>query len=304
MKKIILASIISVIALAMSGAEFISWQKSVPGNSLEVHQIDNPREIGDIYIVIAPDKTVSLIDTGVINTGKSVLIKALEKRNIKKIDQLIISHFHSDHVGGALTLLADPTFEIGKIICTFPPEEDIVPGEMSSLKFYRSVKIMAQDRNIPWIQVNCGDVLNFGGDVTAEVIGGATPYAAHKIGDHNGQSLVFKLKYGDFTMLFTGDLSWAQEKVIFANKGNFKCDVLKMAHHGGAGSNSDEMVDAANPIIALAPQPEWLARDQRGIRVEKMLAKRNVPYFRSWAYPDLILFSDGKTFGLYNPLNK
>jgi hypothetical protein len=74
-----------------------------------------------------------------------------------------------------------------------------------------------------------------------------------------------------------------------------------MAHHGGAGSNSDEMVDAANPIIALATQPEWLARDPRGLRVEKMLQKRNIPYFRSWEYPDLILFSNGKTFGLYNP---
>ena len=72
-----------------------------------------------------------------------------------------------------------------------------------------------------------------------------------------------------------------------------------MAHHGGAGSNSDKFVDAVSPKIAVTTQPEWLARDQRGIRVENMLKKRNIPYFRSWEYPDLIIFTDGENFGLY-----
>lgn len=301
MKKLLSLILLNFLIVTLYGAEFISWSKTLPENSLEIHQIDNPREIGDIYIIIAPDKTTSLIDTGVINTGKSVLIKALEKRNIKRIDQLIISHFHSDHSGGALTLLADPAFEIGKIICTYPAENEVVPGEANSLKIYRSLKVMAKQRNIPWIEVNSGDILTFGTNVSAEVIGGATPYKEYKIGDHNGQSLVFNLKYQDFTMLFTGDLSWAQEKILFKNNVNMKCDVLKMAHHGGAGSNSDEMIDRANAIIAVATQPEWLARDQRGIRVENMLKKRNITYFRSWEYPDLIIFSNGKNFGLYNP---
>ena len=279
------------------GAEFISWQKKLPENALKIHQIDNPREIGDIYIIVAPDGTTTLLDTGVLNTGKTVLMKALDKRNIKKIDQLIISHFHSDHSGGALTLLADPSIEVGKIICTFPPEESVVPGEARSLKIYRTMKMMAERRNIPWIQVNAGDKIQFGNDISADVIIGAT-----NIGDHNGQSLVFMLRYGKFSMLFTGDLSWAQEKIMFESNPNLNCDILKMAHHGGTGSNSDKFVDAVSPKIAVTTQPEWLARDQRGIRVENMLKKRNIPYFRSWEYPDLIIFTDGEKFGLY--LNK
>ncbi len=302
MKKTAIAVVLFAVFLHLYGAEFISWQKAVPNGSLEIHQIDNPYEIGDIYIVISPDKKVSLIDTGVVSTGRRILVAALEKRNIKRIDQLIISHFHSDHSGGAFTLLADPAFEIGKVIHSFPPENEIVPGEASSLKLYRSLKMMAAQRNIPWEYVNVGDVIDFGKGIRAEVIGGAT--SEYKIGDHNGQSLVFKLKHNDFTMLFTGDLSWAQEKVLFSKNTNFKCDVLKMAHHGGAGSNSDQMVDNAAPVIAVTTQPEWLARDSRGRRVEKMLKDRNIPYFRSWEYPDLIIFSDGKVFGIYNPNSK
>ena len=67
-----------------------------------------------------------------------------------------------------------------------------------------------------------------------------------------------------------------------------------MAHHGGAGSNSEKLIDAAAPSIAIAPQPKWLGVDQRGIRVEKLLKKRKTPYFRSWEY----VFSDGESFGI------
>ncbi len=278
------------------GAPFLSECKSVPAGALQIHQINNPGEIGDIYLIIAPDGTTTLLDTGVIATGETVLIPALEKRNIRRIDQLIISHFHSDHAGGAITLLADPEFEIGRIICTFPPENEVVREEASSLKLYRTMKMFAARRHIPWIQVSAGDKLAFGAEVSANVIGGAT--VDYGIKDHNGQSLVFLLRYKDFTMLFTGDCSFAQEKVIFQKDVNLKCDVLKMAHHGGAGSNSARFLDFASPQIAVATQPDWLARDSRGIRVEKMLRERNIPYYRSWEQGDMVIFSDGKSFGV------
>ena len=280
---------------ALRGAEFTSWSKTLPAGVLQIHQIDNPEQIGDIYIVITPDQKISLIDTGVVSTGETVLIPALEKRNIKHIDQLIISHFHSYHAGGAVTLLADPKFTVGKIICTYPPENEIAPGEANSLRFYRTMKMMAARKNIPWIQVVAGDKISFGSGITADVIGGAT--SKYGIKDHNGQSLVFKLIYKKFTMLFTGDCSFAQEKTM--NSALLRADVLKSPHHGGAGSGSEKFVKDVAPAIVVATQPEWLARDPRGIRVEKMLKKLKIPYFRSWEYPDLVIFSDGTSFGLW-----
>ena len=280
---------------SLRGAEFLSWSKNLPDGVLQIHQIDNPQQIGDIYIVIAPDKTVSLIDTGVVATGESVLIPALEKRNIKHIDKLIISHFHSDHVGGAVTLLADPEISVGQVICSFMPENEVAPGEAAALRFYRTLKMLAARKNIQWRQVAAGDKLDFGSGITADVIGGATSNTGIK--DHNGHSLVFNLKYRDFTMLFTGDCSFAQEKLI--KKSLPRVDVLKSPHHGGAGSGSEEFVKAVAPKITVATQPQWLARDPRGIRVEKMLAKLKIPYFRSWEYGDMVIFSDGRSFGLW-----
>lgn len=279
------------------GARFTGMTKNVPAGSLKIFQIDIPDNIGDIYIITAPDGTVTLVDTGVVQGRETVLINALDKFHIRRIDQLIISHFHSDHAGGAITLLADPEIEIGRIICSYPPENEMNRGEVTSMKLHHIIRMMAQRKNIPFLQVNAGDILNFGSGTTGVVISGATG-KKYGIKSYNSQSLVFKLIHKNFTMLFTGDCGFEQENIIFASGADLKCDVLKMAHHGGAGSNSEKFIDAAAPTIALAPQPRWLAVDQRGIRVENLLKKRKIPYFRSWEYGDIVLFTDGETFGI------
>ena len=279
------------------GACFTGMTKNVPAGSLKIFQINIPDNIGDIYIITAPDGTVTLVDTGVVQGRETVLINALDKYHIRRIDQLIISHFHSDHAGGAITLLADPEIEIGRIICSYPPENEMNRGEVTSMKFHHIIRMMAQRKNIPFLQVNAGDILNFGSGTTGVVISGATG-KKYGIKSYNSQSLVFKLIHKNFTMLFTGDCGFEQENIIFASGADLKCDVLKMAHHGGAGSNSERFIDAAAPTIALAPQPRWLAVDQRGIRVENLLKKRKIPYFRSWEYGDIVLFTDGETFGI------
>ena len=276
-------------------AEYAGWSGTPSVGTLQIHQIDNPDQIGDIYIIVAPDGTVSLMDTGVVATGETVLIHALEARGIRRIDQLLISHFHSDHAGGAAALLADPKFSVGKVICTFPPEDRVAPG--SVLNLYRALKMLAFRRGIPWVQLTVGDRIDFGAGVAAEVVGAASP----EIKDHNGLSLVFRLVYRDFSMLFTGDCSFAEEKLILASGKTIRADVLKVAHHGGAGSNSDAFIDAVAPQIAVAPQPKWLAFDPRGIRGEEMIRKRNRPYLPCWKYPDLVVFSNGVKFWCFAP---
>lgn len=296
MKKFFLLSAI-ISAVIVYGANFTGLVKSVPEKTLQIHQINIPKDIGDIYIIIAPDNTVSLLDTGVIAGRETVLMAALNKRGIRKIEQLILTHFHSDHVGGVITLLSDPEIRIGKIICSYPPENEVDPGEAAGLQQFRIMNMMAARKNIPVIQVNTGDTLNFGSGITAMVVGGATG-KKYGIRSHNSQSLVFKLIYKDFTMLFTGDCGFEQEKLIFASGADIKSDVLKMAHHGGAGSNSEKFIDTVKPTVAIAPQPDWLATDPRGLRVENLLKERKIPYFRSWEYGDIILFTDGTNYGI------
>ena len=79
-------------------------------------------------------------------------------------------------------------------------------------------------------------------------------------------------------------------------------DVLKLGHHGGAGSTGEKFLQTVAPAAAVAPIPDWLAVDKRGDRVVKLMKSKKIPYFMSWQYPQLSVVTDGKTFEMINIL--
>ena len=76
----VMKSLSLVFLMAVLGVQCAEWQgvgEPCPGNVLSIRQVDNPGNIGDIYLVQAPDGTATLVDTGCPTTGESVLIPAL-----------------------------------------------------------------------------------------------------------------------------------------------------------------------------------------------------------------------------------
>jgi len=118
----------------------------------------------------------------------------------------------------------------------------------------------------------------------------------------NNQSIVFQLQYGTFTMLFTGDCGFEEEKYLLKKypAAPLKSDVLKLGHHGGAGATGEKFLQTVAPKAAIAPIPDWLAVDKRGERVVKLMKEKKIPYFMSWQYPQLSVVSDGRTFEMIN----
>ena len=155
---------------------------------------------------------------------------------------------------------------------------------------------MAERKKIPARKMEVGDHLDFSCGITADIVGAAEPKS--KIRDLNGHSLVFRLKYKNFTALFTGDCNFQEEQRILKTGLPLKSDLLKVAHHAGAGSTSEKFLDSVAPKAAIANMPAWLSEDPKGKRVEKMIRARKIPFFRSWEYPLAVVFSDGKTFGI------
>lgn len=67
----------------------------------------------------------------------------------------------------------------------------------------------------------------------------------------NNNSLVFKLKYNNFSMLFTGDIEKLAENEILKSNNNLESTILKVGHHGSKTSSTDNFIDAVNPKIAV-----------------------------------------------------
>ena len=117
---------------------------------------------------------------------------------------------------------------------------------------YQEFCKIVEEKKIKVVVVSQGDIINIEPNLKIRVL---FP-EKNLIGDNmlNNNSLVFKIEYKEFQMLFTGDIEEIAEKKIFSKYKNtniLKATVLKVAHHGSKTSSITDFIDAVNPKIAL-----------------------------------------------------
>lgn len=169
-----------------------------------------------------------------------MLLPYLLNHGIKKIDIMIISHFDSDHCNGLIAILENlkvNTLIIGK-------QKENSEEYQNIMKIARnkkvSIKIVAQGQKIIIDKNTYFDVIYPENELQEEGL--------------NNNSLVLKLNYNKFSMLFTGDIEKeAEENIVNKNKekNNIKSAILKVAHHGSKTSSTKEFVELVKPQIAL-----------------------------------------------------
>ena len=215
-------------------------------------------------ILIQTGKQTILIDTGSTKTHE-LLIKDLEKLSVTKIDKLIITHAHSDHIGGARILIAPSEEEL----TAFPYLEKISVGEIydngiaAGSKVYSGYLKALKTTGRTAHTLKTGETLDFGNGVKFKVLFPTEEFVNfvnnNKIAsddkEHNlnNGSIVGKLTYKNFSMMFTGDCERATEAKILANNDakDLKCDVIKVPHHGSSTSSTKNFVMTVNPSYAL-----------------------------------------------------
>lgn len=212
-------------------------------NNLKIHFIDIGQ--GDSSLIITPNNKKVLIDgggtmnsSGNYDIGKNTLVPYLLDRGIKKLDYIMISHFDADHCQGLIAVLN--SLKVKNIIISKQAE-----------KVYNYEKIMeiVVNKKINIIVVKRGDVINVDNNVEIRII---YPESKLYFDDINSNSIVAKLIYNKFSMLFTGDIeSMAEERVVKIAKHELKSMILKVGHHGSKTSSTQEFIEAVKPQIAL-----------------------------------------------------
>ena len=200
---------------------------------------------GDAILIETPEQTV-LVDTSDVDE-RDKLAKELKKANVKNIDKVILTHPHADHIGG-MDVLFDGGYKIGMIYDN---------GMPSTSKLFTGYLKKAKAQGVKRQGLKAGDVLDLGGGVRFEVLSPSADLVKKGQGkgykhDPNNESVVGRLVFGDFTMLFTGDAEKETEAAILqAHRDGVKSLVLKAPHHGSHTSSSKAYLDAVQPEVCL-----------------------------------------------------
>ena len=243
------------------------------GNNLEVHFIDVGQ--GDA-ILITQNNHNMLIDAG-DNKYEKTVVNYLKKQSIKKLDYVIGTHPHSDHIGG-LDAVID-AFEIGKVI---------MPKVEHTTKTFLDVLTSIKNKGLKVTAPNVGDIYKLDGAKFTIVAPNNKTYK-----DLNNYSVVIKMEYDKTSFLFTGDAEVLSEKEILNNKINIEADVLKVGHHGSDTSSSAEFLDAVKPKYAVIQVGEGNKYGHPTAETLNKLKNRDIKIYRNDLDGNIIAVSDG-----------
>ena len=266
-----------------------------PDGRLHVYVLDIGQ--GDSTLIVSPTGKTVLIDAG--DRGKDGLVLgALDLfAGGRRVDLFIASHPHRDHIGGADKVIRGAT--VRSILDSGYPDR---PGEYASDTLERYLKA-ARDRRVPVTTAEPGQTFDLGGGAKITVIAPVPPYFRKSdLGSGsdtpNANSVVVRLDYGNFSMLFTGDAE-AETEARLLGEGDptrLRAKVLKVAHHGARAASSAEFLRAVRPdnatISAAAtncyghPSPEALRR----------LRDARVQVYRTDLHGQIRITSNGRSY--------
>jgi len=244
MKKIIACLLLLCLLLPLAAAEEIGYDKVYDtqhdAGRLSLRLVwlgekiaeDKP---GDCMILTSPDGKIMVLDTGHPGATGYVL-DALETMGVEKIDYLVLSHPHIDHIGGA-----------AKLMDTYPVEAIYTSPLWYNSGTYAACMAAISRNNVPHVILTDGMTLQFGEDVLVEVLNPPAEieypknYPEGSTDFVNNHSLALKFTYGTSTMLLCGDLYMVGEREVLERWGDkLDSDVHKPNHHGAATSTSSK----------------------------------------------------------------
>ncbi len=198
--------------------------------SIEIHFIDVGQ--GDSIFIELPNEETMLIDAGEESEGK-IVSDYIKTIGYAKIDYLIGTHPHSDHIGGVSYIINN--FDIGKIY---------MPKVVSTSKTYENLLNTIFDNGLKVNNAKAGvNILN-SENLNIDIL---APNS-ESYSDLNNYSAVLKITYGDRKFLFMGDAETKSENEIISD---VSADVIKVGHHGSDSSSSQSFVNKVSPKYAI-----------------------------------------------------
>ena len=209
---------------------------------------------GDAIVIRAPRGHTIVIDTGgrlergptidgqspAERSADRIVLPYLRRAGITRIDLLVLTHPHGDHVGG-----------FAGIVRNFRVDEVFDSGQRYGGRAFNDGMREAAIRHVPVHIARCGDRWSSDDGVNLSIISPCGALISDGKNDVNENSVVAMLRYRAFNMLFTGDAGFQTERRLLREGVDLRADVLKAGHHGSAYASSSGFLAAVRPRIAF-----------------------------------------------------
>lgn len=255
-----------------------SKKKSKSLQPLQAHFIDVGQ--ADAALIQFSDQNDSyniLIDSGDWNRNDT--INYLKHHNIKKIDLMVGTHPHADHIG-----------QMDRIIEQFSVDEVWMSGDLATSQVFERVLTAIDEHDVGYHEPRAGESYEIG-PLTVDVV-----HPASVNGDLNNGSISLKLTYGEVSFLFTGDAEKEAEASMLSRSENLQAQILKAGHHGSDTSSTQNFVDAVKPEVVIISVGANNSYGHPSATVIERFKKAKAKLYATKDNGTIIVETDGKTY--------
>jgi len=318
---------IAVLLLLLGGGTFafvkwgLPWWRSrppKPSGELKVYVLDVGPIEGDSILIVSPAGKSVLIDAGDAGKGR-VVLDALKRYKVERLDYFIATHPHPDHIGAADEVMngikVGAVIDNGVDLSTPAPETPAnkkgkgskaapPPPPKKKVKtatnFFDEYAAALKQSGAQYEKAQPGKKYDLGGGAILTVLAPSEPFFNKdqmKAGgnDTNANSIVLRLDYGEFTMLFMGDAETQTEQRLLGKKDvDLNAKVIKVAHHGSKYATSEEFIKRVHPEAAIISDGAWNRYGHPAQAVLDRLKGANVKLWRTDLQGEITITTKGK----------
>jgi competence protein ComEC len=301
------------------------WRARTPqpsGAELQVHVLDVGPIEGDSILIVSPTGKSVLIDAGDAGKGK-VVLDALKQYKVERLDYFIATHPHPDHVGGADEVLK--SIKVANVIdngvdLSTPAPPAVTPAKGSKAKvpaptpapkkgrgktvtgFFDEYEDAVKQSGAHYEKAQPGKKIDLGGGAFITVLAPTEPFFTKeqmKAGGNevNANSIVLRLDYGEFSMLFMGDAEAQTEERILSRDIDLKAKIIKIAHHGSKYATTENLLKRVAPEAAIISDGAWNRYGHPAQSVLDRLKAANAKVFRTDLQGEISITSTGRLKG-------
>ncbi|WP_049927429.1 ComEC/Rec2 family competence protein [Halopiger goleimassiliensis] len=257
-----------------------------PDGDLEIHHLDVGQ--ADSTLIVTPAGESILIDTGDWRADGAGVIDSLEERGIDRIDHLVATHPHADHIGGHAAVIEHFETDGEGVGVAYDP------GVVHDSATFENYLDAIEAHDVDLFEVRAGDELLLADDAVSATV--LNPTEGESATDLNEASVALAIEYGDVRYLTTGDAETDVESRLVDDHGaDLAADAVQAGHHGSSTSSSKPFLEAVDPDLAVISSALDSQYGHPHEEVLERFADRGIETYWTAVHGDVVLVTDGET---------